>query len=81
MNSWLLSVDNFLNSFQLIDQFSFRKIPIIGTLRPDRLKKVLISSKKEVLDKDRGYFEVIYRSSQGKKKAVVAWKDTEVKIA
>ena len=59
----LLSVDNFLNLFQLIDQCSLRSIPIIGTLRADRLKEVLISSKKEVLKKNRGYFEVVHTSN------------------
>ena len=52
----------------------------MGTLRPDRLKIVLISSRKEVLEKDRGYFEVIHRSSQGKEKAVVDWKNNEAVI-
>ena len=51
----LLSVDNFLNLFQLIDQCSLRSIPIIGTLRADRLK--------EVLKKNRGYFEVVHTSN------------------
>ena len=49
----LLSADNFFNSFQLIDQCSLRNIPILGTLRADRLKKVPISSNKEVLKKHR----------------------------
>ena len=71
----LLSVDNFFNSFQLIDQCSLRNIPVIGTLRADRMKKVPISSNKDVLKKDRGYFEVAHTSNQGKEKAVVVWKD------
>ena len=45
------------------------------TLRADRMKEVLISSKKDVLKKDRGYFEVPYTSNQGKEKAVVVWQD------
>ena len=61
-----LSVDNFFNSFQLIDQCSLRNILIKGTLRADRLKEVPISSTKEVLKKDRGYFEVVHTSNQGK---------------
>ena len=70
-----LSVDIFFNTFQLTDQFPLRNIPIIGTLTADRLKEVPISSKEEVLKKDRGYFEVVHMSNQGKEKAVVAWKD------
>ena len=42
----LLSADNFFNLFRLIDQCSLRSIPIIGTLRADRLKEVPISSEK-----------------------------------
>ena len=33
LKSMLLSVDNFFNSFQLIDQCSPRNIPVISTLR------------------------------------------------
>ena len=71
----LLSVDNFFNSFQLIDSCSLRKIPIIGTLRANRMKEVPISSKKDVLRKAREYFEVAHTSNQGAEKAVVVWKD------
>ena len=71
----LLSVDNFFNSFQLIDQCSLRNIPVIGTLRAYRMEQVPISSKKDVLKKDRGYFDVVYTSNQGKEKAAVVWKD------
>ena len=71
----LLSVDNFFNSFQLIDQCSLRNIPVIGTLRANRMKEGLISIKKDVLKKDRGYFDVAHTSNQGKEKAVVVWKD------
>ena len=39
----LLSVDNFFNSIQLIDQCSLRNIPVTGTLRTDRMKEVPIS--------------------------------------
>ena len=75
LKSMLLSVDNFFNPFQLIDQCSLRNIPVIGTLRADRMKKVPISSNKDVLKKDRGYFEVAHTSNQGKEKAVVVWTD------
>ena len=73
----LLSVDNVFNSFQLINQCSHRNIPIIGTLRLHHLKKVPISSKTEVMKKDRGYFyfEVAHASNQGEGKAAVSWKD------
>ena len=70
-----LSVDNFFNSFQLIDQCSLGNIPLIGTLRADHLREVLISIKKEVLKKYRGYFKVAHACDQGKEKAVVAWND------
>ena len=66
-----LSIDNFFNSFQLIDQCSLRSIPIIGTLRANRLKKFPISSNKEVLKKDKGYFEAVNTSNKGKEKAFV----------
>ena len=39
------------------------------------MNEVLISSKKEVLKKDRRYFEVAHTSNKGKEKAVVVWKD------
>ena len=71
----LFSVDNFFNSFQLIDQCSLRNIPVIGTLRADHMKEIPISSKKDVLKKDKGYLEVAHMSNQGKEKAVVVWKD------
>ena len=71
----LLSVDNFFNSFQLIDQCSLRNIPVTGTLRANRMKEGLISIKKDVLKKDRGYFDAAHTSNQGKEKAVVVWKD------
>ena len=71
----LFSVDNFFNSFQLIDQCSLRNIPVIGTLRADHMKEIPISSKKDVLKKGKGYFEVAHMSNQGKEKAVVVWKD------
>ena len=71
----LLSVDNFFNLFQLIDQCSVRKISILDPLRADRLKEVPISSKKEVLEKDRGYFEVVHMSNQGNVRVAVALKD------
>ena len=76
----LLSVDNFFKSFRLIDQCSLRNIPIVGTLRVDRMKEVPISSKKDVLKKDRRYFEVAHTSNQGKEKTVVVWKDSGVVI-
>ena len=76
----LLSVDNFFNSFQLIDSCSLRNIPIIDTLRASRIKEVPISSKKDVLKKDREYFEVAHTSNQGTEKAVVVWKDNGVVI-
>ena len=72
----LLSVDNFFNSFQLTDQCSLRNIPVIGTLRADRMKEVPISSKKDVLKKDRGYFEVAYTSSQVRKRLLLLWHQT-----
>ena len=75
LNPMLFSVDNVFNSFQLIDQWSLRNIPTVGTLRADRLKEVPTSRKKEVLKKNRGYLEVALMSNQGKEKAVVAWKD------
>ena len=71
----VLSVNTSLNSFQLIDQCSLRNIPIIDTLRADRLKEVSISSYKKVLKKNRGYFEVVHISNQGKEKVVVDWED------
>ena len=52
----LFSVENVFNSFQLIDQCSLSNIPIISTLRVDCVKEVPISSKKDVLKKDRGHF-------------------------
>ena len=58
-----LSVDIFFNILQLTDQFPLRNIPIIGTSTADRLKEVPISSKEEVLKKDRGYFEVVHMSN------------------
>ena len=39
------------------------------------MKKVPISSKKDILKKDRGYFQVAHTSNQGKEKAFVVWKD------
>ena len=39
------------------------------------MKEVPISSKKGVLKKDKGYFEVAHTSNQSKEKAVVVWKD------
>ena len=45
----LLSVDNFFNSFQLTDSCSLRKIPIIGTLRANRMKEVPISRPESIL--------------------------------
>ena len=71
----LFWVDNVFNSFQLIDQWFLRNIPTIGTFRADRLKQVPISRKKEVLKKNRGYFQVVLMSNQGKEKAILAWKD------
>ena len=71
----LFSVDNVFSSFQLIDQWFLRNIPTIGTFRADRLKQVPISRKKEVLKKNRGYFQVVLMSNQGKEKAILAWKD------
>ena len=52
----------------------------MGTWRADRLKEVPISRKKEVMKKDREYFEVVHTSNQGKEKAVVAWKDNRAII-
>ena len=71
----LLSVDNFFNSSQLVDQCSLINIPIIGTLRAYRMKEVPISCKKDVLKMDAWYFEVAHTSSQGKEKVFVVWKD------
>ena len=59
----LLSVDNFFNSFQLTDQCFLRNISVIGILRADRMKEAIISSKKDVLKKDSGYFEVAHMSN------------------
>ena len=44
------------------------------------MKEVPISSKKDVLKKDRGHFQVAHTSNQGKGKAVVVWKDNEAVI-
>ena len=80
LKQMLLSVDNFFNSFHLIDPCSLRNIPIISALRADRLNEVLISSKKEVLKKDREYFKVVHMSNKGKEKAAVVWKDNRAVI-
>ena len=45
------------------------------------MKEIPISSKKDVLKKDRGYFEVAHTSNQGKEKAAVVWKDNYVIMA
>ena len=44
------------------------------------MKEVPISSKKDVLKKDRGHFQVAHTSNQGKGKTVVVWKDNEAVI-
>ena len=77
----LLAVDNYFNSFVLIQQCSLRGIPIVGTLRADRIQDAPpISNKTTMEKKSRGAFEVVHYSLDKAETCVVSWKDNGIVI-
>ena len=68
----LLAVDNFFNSYRLVQECSSRNVPILGTLRQDRIQNAPLLGKKEMLKKCRGYYENAHSRDDI---AVVTWRD------
>ena len=67
--------DNLFTTFPLLDKLSEKGIAGTGTVRQNRLHKVPIASKKDVLKKAvvRGYQETRYKGDQ----VLAYWKDNQ----
>lgn len=67
--------DNLFTSFPLLDKLSEMGIAGTGTVRQNRLHKVPIAAKKDVLKKcvERGFQETIYKGDQ----VLACWKDNQ----
>ena len=67
--------DNLFTSFPLLDKLSEMGIAGTGTVRQNRLGRVPIVTKKEMLKKtvERGFQKTIYRGDQ----TLVCWKDNQ----
>lgn len=67
--------DNLFTSFPLLNKLSEMGIAGTGTVRQNRLHKVPIATKKDILKKDvpRGYQENIFNGDQ----ILVCWKDNK----
>ena len=65
--------DNLFTTFPLLDKLSEKGIAGTGTVRQNRLHKVPIASKKDVLKKlvERGFQETLYKGDQ----VLACWKD------
>jgi hypothetical protein len=67
--------DNLFTSFPLLEELSKMGLAGTGTVRQNRLKKVPITTKKEIDKKtvDRGFSKAIFKDDQ----VLVAWKDNK----
>ena len=67
--------DNLFTTFPLLDKLSEMGIAGTGTVRQNRLHKVPIASKKDVLKKsvNRGFQETLYKNDQ----VLAVWKDNQ----
>ncbi len=67
--------DNLFTTFPLLDKLSEMGIAGTGTVRQNRLFKVPIASKKDVIKKsvERGFQETLYKGDQ----VLACWKDNQ----
>jgi hypothetical protein len=67
--------DNLFTSFPLLDKLSQMGVAGTGTVRQNRLQKVPIPSKKDMLKKtvERGYQETLFKGDQ----VLASWKDNQ----